>query len=257
MDKHTGSFWQGIILTMKELAQQARSLLGIQLNSAQLNALERYEQELLAWNQRANLTAIRDPQQIRIKHFLDSFTCLCVMRESPMGRIIDVGSGAGFPGLPLKIINPTMELTLVESVGKKADFCRHIVKTLKLEGVQVAQERVETLGQSHAHRQQYDWATARAVAVLPVLVEYLLPLVRVGGAALAMKGESAPAEAHEAEHATRVLGGHLRKLVPVTLPGVAEERYLVVIDKVAATPVAYPRRVGTPAKHPLKLPAVI
>jgi 16S rRNA (guanine527-N7)-methyltransferase len=101
-------------------------------------------------------------------------------------------------------------------------------------------------------RQQYDWAMARAVASLDVLVEYLLPLVRVGGAILAMKGETAPAEAHQAEHATRLLGGHLRKLTKVTLPGVAEERYLVVIDKIAATPEAYPRRVGAPSKRPLR-----
>ena len=239
---------------MKELALYARNLLGIQLTQAQLNALERYEQELLAWNQRASLTAIRDPHQIRIKHFLDSLTCLCVMRETPMARVVDVGSGAGFPGLPLKIVYPSIDLTLVESVGKKADFCRHLVKTLKLDGVQVAQQRVELLGQTETYRQQYDWATARAVAVLPVLVEYMLPLVRVGGAMLAMKGESAPAEAHEAEQATRMLGGHLRRLIPVTLPGVVEERYLVVIDKVAATPTAYPRRVGIPSKRPLKLP---
>ena len=145
-----------------------------------------------------------------------------------------------------------MQLTLVESVGKKADFCRHVIQKLGLEGVQVVQERAETLGQMPEHRQQYDWALARAVAVMNVLVEYLLPLARIGGAALALKGENAPAEAHAAEHATRLLGGHLRKLIPVTLPGVVEDRYLVVIDKVAATPNAYPRRVGMPSKHPLQ-----
>jgi 16S rRNA (guanine527-N7)-methyltransferase len=174
------------------------------------------------------------------------------MREASTERVIDIGTGAGFPGLPLKIINPGMRLTLVESVGKKAEFCRHLVKTLKLEGVDVLQERAETLGQSPDHRQSYDWAIARAVAILPVLVEYLLPLARVGGAALAMKGESAHAEAHSAEHATHILGGRLRKLMPITLPGVAEERYLVIIEKVAATPDAYPRRVGLPSKHPLR-----
>jgi 16S rRNA (guanine527-N7)-methyltransferase len=237
---------------MKELAQQARTLLGIQLSSRQLNALEIYERELLVWNQHTNLTAIREAEQIRIKHFLDSLTCLIVMRDSPPARIIDVGTGAGFPGLPLKIIFPAMQLTLVESVGKKADFCRHVVQTLGLDGVQVVQERVEALGQMAEHRQQYDWALARAVAVMNVLVEYLLPLVRIGGAALALKGESAPAEAHAAEHATRLLGGHLRKLIPITLPGVVEDRYLVVIDKVAATPNTYPRRVGVPSKHPLQ-----
>jgi 16S rRNA (guanine527-N7)-methyltransferase len=237
---------------MKELAQQARTLLGIQLSSRQLNALELYEQELLHWNEHTNLTAIREPEQIRVKHFLDSLTCLLVMRDSPPARVVDVGSGAGFPGLPLKIYFPAMQLTLVESVGKKADFCRHVIQKLGLEGVQVLQERAETLGQMPEHRQQYDWALARAVAVMNVLVEYLLPLARIGGSALALKGESAPAEAHAAEHATRLLGGHLRKLIPITLPGVVEDRYLVVIDKVAATPNTYPRRVGVPSKHPLQ-----
>jgi 16S rRNA (guanine527-N7)-methyltransferase len=168
-----------------------------------------------------------------------------------MEKIIDVGSGAGFPGLPLKIICPRMQLTLVESVGKKANFLRHIVNTLGLQDVQIHQERVETMGQKPAHRQKYDWAIARAVANMPVLVEYLMPLVRVGGAAIAMKGESAPAEVQTAEHAIRVLGGHLRKLIPVTLPGVVDERYLVVIDKIAATPPGYPRKVGVPARKPL------
>ncbi len=237
---------------MKELARHARALLGIQLTPAQINALSIYEQELLKWNERINLTAIRDPQQIRIKHFLDSLTCMCVMRDTPVERVIDIGTGAGFPGLPLKIINPNIQLTLVESVGKKADFCRHLAGLLKLDNTQVLQDRAEVVGHMSAHRQQYDWALARAVAVLPVLVEYLLPLVRVGGAILAMKGESAPVEAHESEHATRLLGGHLRKLVPITLPSVVEERYLIVIDKIAATPDAYPRRVGLPAKKPLQ-----
>lgn len=236
---------------MKELSNHARNLLGISLSAAQLNALERYEQELLVWNQRHNLTAIRQPAEIRIKHFLDSLTCLPLLREKPLERVIDIGSGAGFPGLPLKIVHPTMQLTIVESVGKKADFCRHVVQTLGLENVQVLCERAETVGQMSAHRQQYDWALARAVAVLPVLVEYLLPLTRVGGSMLAMKGESAPAEAHAAEHAAHLLGGSLRKLHPITLPGVVEERYLVIIDKIAATPDAYPRRVGAPSKKPL------
>lgn len=236
---------------MKALAQQAYNLLGIQLAPIQLDALKQYEQELIAWNELVNLTAIRDQAQIRTKHFLDSLTCMRVMRDTRMERVIDVGTGAGFPGLPLKIIYPAMELTLVESVSKKADFCRHIVTQLKLEGVEVIPERAEAVGRMAAHRQKYDWAIARAVAVLPVLVEYLLPLTRIGGNTLAMKGESAHAEAHDAEHAIRLLGGHLRKLVPVTLPGVVEERYLVVVDKIAATPDAYPRRIGVPTKKPL------
>ena len=237
---------------MIELAQHARSLFGIHLTSSQLRALERYQQELLEWNLSVNLTAIDDPEQVRIKHFLDSLSCLCVMGDLGAGRLVDVGTGAGFPGLPIKILYPSLRLTLIESVGKKADFCRHIVRTLNLEGVQVVRQRAEAAGHMDEHREAYDWSLARAVAVLPVLSEYLLPLTRVGGAMIAMKGESAPAETHAAEHAIRLLGGHVRKLVPITLPGVAEQRFLVVIDKVAATPGGYPRRVGIPAKKPLK-----
>jgi 16S rRNA (guanine527-N7)-methyltransferase len=236
---------------MKELTQFAEQKLGIRLSRTQLSALALYERELLDWNMRFNLTAIRDPHEIHIKHFLDSLTCVLVMRESAVGRLIDVGTGAGFPGIPLKIVYPKLQLTLVESVGKKAEFCRHLVNIMALPGVEVVQERAEVLGQDQNYREQYDWAVARAVAILPVLSEYLLPLVRVGGCMLAMKGESGPAEAHSAEHASRLLGGHLRQLLPITLPGVVEERYLVVIDKVAATPTAYPRKVGIPAKRPL------
>jgi 16S rRNA (guanine527-N7)-methyltransferase len=213
--------------------------------------LERYENELLAWNLRVNLTAIDKPEKIQTKHFLDSLTCLIVMRGSPAERVIDVGTGAGFPGIPLKIICPTIRLALVESVGKKAAFCQHIVDSLGLRNVTVLSERVEAVGGLPTHREQYDWAIARAVASLPVLVEYLLPLVRVGGKALAMKGESGLAEAQSAENAMRLLGGCLNQIVPVTLPGVEDQRYLIVIEKIAATPDRYPRRVGVPTKKPL------
>jgi 16S rRNA (guanine527-N7)-methyltransferase len=236
---------------VKTLAQHVRDVVGLRLGAAQVAAMERYERELLDWNRRFNLTAVRDSNGVQVKHFLDSLTCFLALRESSVNRVIDVGTGAGFPGLPLKIACPTMQLTLVESVGKKADFCRHVAKTLALDGVDVVQERVEVLGKMEAHREQYDWALARAVAAMPVLAEFLLPLVRVGGRALAMKGENGPAEAQSAERAMRVLGGHLRQIVAVHLPGVVEERYLVVVDKVAATPANYPRRVGVPAKRPL------
>ena len=237
---------------MKQLAQQIYRQIGMRLSARQMTLLEQYEQELLAWNERFNLTAIRDVEEVRVKHFLDSLTCVQAMRESPGKRLADIGTGAGFPGLVLKIVYPAVQLTLVESVGKKADFCRHVVNTLGLDNVEVIQERAENIGQLLAYREQFDWAVARAVAALPVLAEYLLPLVRVGGSMLAMKGESGPVESHASEHALQMLGGHLRQLVPVTLPGVVEERYLVIVDKVAATPARYPRRVGIPAKRPLQ-----
>jgi 16S rRNA (guanine527-N7)-methyltransferase len=144
-----------------------------------------------------------------------------------------------------------MKITLVESVGKKAMFCQHIVRVLGLENVEVIQARAEDLGQKAEHREKYDWAVARAVAQMNVLMEYLLPLVKIGGMVLAQKGESAPAEAQEAEKAMKLLGGKLKQLIPVTLPGVADDRYLVLIDKVAATPPKYPRKAGMSAKTPL------
>lgn len=236
---------------MHKLYQEAYDLLGIDLTARQLAAFERYRQELLDWNARFNLTAIRDEPGVRTKHFLDSLTCILAWRDRPPVALVDVGSGAGFPGLPLKILQPSLQLTLVESVGKKAEFCRHMTGALGLEKVEVLQTRAEEVGRMADRRERFDWAVARAVANLPVLVEFLLPLVRIGGAVVAQKGASGPAEAHASENAIRVLGGRLRQLMRVDLPGVAEERYLVVIDKVAATPSNYPRRVGLAAKKPL------
>jgi 16S rRNA (guanine527-N7)-methyltransferase len=236
---------------MEKLVQATREMLGIQLSGNQLANLNAYESELLSWNRRFNLTAVREPVSIRIKHFLDSFTCIIAMRESPPSRLVDIGTGAGFPGIPLKILMPQCNVSLVESVAKKADFCRHIVDHLQLEGIEIFNARAEELGHDSRHRQQYDWAVARAVARLPVLMEYLLPLVRIGGRALAQKGEDALAEAHSAEHAIHLLGGRLKQLITVNLPGVADERSLIVVDKIAATPDRYPRRTGVASKNPI------
>lgn len=237
---------------MEKWVKDLKALVGIQLTARQIAAFQRYEDELLEWNSRMNLTAIRDREGIRTKHFLDSLSCILAFRERPPERLIDIGTGAGFPGIPLKIIYPRMKLTLVESVGKKLEFCRHMVETLDLEDVTLLQARAEALGQDRAHREQYEWAVARAVANLPVLAEYLLPLVSLGGRMLAQKGESAHAEAVAAQKAIRLLGGELQQIIPVLVPGIAEERYLVVVDKVASTPPGYPRRVGLPARRPIQ-----
>jgi len=226
-------------------------LFNVHLTGRQVLALVTYEKELLEWNQKFNLTAIRDTESIRTKHFLDSFSCVLAWKASPPNHLIDVGTGAGFPGIPLKILYPNLKLTLVESVRKKVMFCQHIVSLLGLEHVNVLQARAEDLGQDPQNREKFDWAVARAVANLNVLSEYLIPLVKVGGAMLAQKGESGPAEAQSAEGAMTLLGGKLKQLIPVNLPGVADDRYLVVVDKVAATPPKYPRKPGIPGKQPL------
>jgi 16S rRNA (guanine527-N7)-methyltransferase len=236
---------------METLARDAQALFNIHLSGRQVMALATYEKELLEWNQKFNLTAIRDTESIRTKHFLDSFSCVLAWKASPPNQLIDVGTGAGFPGIPLKILYPHLKLTLVESVGKKAMFCKHIVGVLGLEQVEVVQARAEDLGQNPEHREKYDWAVARAVANLHVLSEYLIPLVKIGGNSLAQKGESGPAEAQSAEEAIHILGGKLKQLIPVNLPSVAEDRYLVVVEKVAATPPKYPRKPGIPMKMPL------
>jgi len=236
---------------MEKLVQDALTLFNVQLTGHQVHALTTYERELIEWNQKFNLTAIRDTIGIRTKHFLDSFSCALAWKASLPKNLIDIGTGAGFPGIPLKIIYPITEVTLVESVGKKAMFCQHIISLLDLEGIEIIKVRAEDLGQMGEHRERYEWGIARAVANLRVLSEYLLPLVQVGGVMLAQKGESGPAEIQEAEEAIKLLGGEVRQLVPVTLPGVVEERHLVLVDKVATTPPGYPRKPGIPTKKPL------
>jgi 16S rRNA (guanine527-N7)-methyltransferase len=237
---------------MEKLIKFTREIVGIQLSTDQVNSFRVFEDELIYYNNQFNLTAIRDPESIRIKHFLDSLTCLLAMdlHKRPES-LIDVGTGAGFPGIALKIIMPRMRLTMVESVHKKARFCEHIAAKLGLENVTVISERAEDVGQSVEHRQAYDIAVARAVAATSVLAEYLLPLVKLGGAAIMQKGESAHVEVQAANKAFEILGGRLRQVIPVLLPGVVEERFLVVVDKVAVTSNAYPRKAGIPTKHPL------
>lgn len=237
---------------MEKFIQNVKEIVGLHLTPSQVTAFQVYETELMAWNAQFNLTAIRDVEGIRTKHFLDSLTILLALNGQTMpNSIIDVGTGAGFPGIPLKIILPRLKLTLVESVHKKAHFCEHMVEKLGLKDVLVMAERAEDVGWIANQRQSYDLAVARAVAPMAVLVEYLLPLVKLGGVVVMQKGESAHAEAQAAGKAIEILGGRLKQIIPVLLPGVVEERFLVVVDKVAMTSQEYPRKAGTPSKHPL------
>jgi 16S rRNA (guanine527-N7)-methyltransferase len=234
------------------LKSHAKNVLGLDLSADQLNAFEEYGRELLTWNARYNLTAITDPVEIEVKHFLDSLSCLSVIQLRGEERVVDVGTGAGLPGLPLKIVRPSIQLTLVESIGKKADFCQYIIDKLGLIGVDVVPTRAETLGRDLDHRASYDWALARAVAVAPVLLEYLLPLLKLNGHALLQKGSTGPQEIQSANRALALLGGEVVQMAPVELPQVSETRYLILVRKCAATPEKYPRRPGMPAKRPIK-----
>ncbi|MCD6520987.1 MAG: 16S rRNA (guanine(527)-N(7))-methyltransferase RsmG [Anaerolineae bacterium] len=248
-----------------ELLQAEAKELGLILSPAHLRLFERYYQELTAWNRRLNLTAITGYEEVQRKHFLDSLSCLLAF-PSPEAQVpdtvplqlesralwcLDVGSGAGFPGVPLKIMLPEARMTLVEATGKKVAFLRHLVQVLGLQGVEVLHARVEEVGHQPEHREKYDVVVARAVAHLAVLAEYCLPLLRLGGRMIAPKGEGAAQEVEEAQLAFETLGGALVALKPVRLADLGE-RYLVVVDKVAPTPARYPRRVGIPAKRPLR-----
>lgn len=240
---------------MERLIEGAK-LLGIQLTAQQQADFERYTQELIEWNQKFNLTAITDYEQVQIRHFLDSISCLAAKEirtalKGPNPRVIDVGSGAGFPGIPLKIICPTIHLTLLEATGKKVTFLEHIIEQLNLRNVVAIKARAEELAHDPVHRQRYDLVMARAVAELPVLMEYTLPFCAKGGWVVAQKGESGAAEAWSARRAISILGGELRRVMPVELAGLPEDRSLVIVQKVSPTPADYPRRPGVPARHPL------
>jgi 16S rRNA (guanine527-N7)-methyltransferase len=224
---------------------------GLTLSAAQVTQFDHYRQLLIEWNERMNLTAITNPAAIQTRHFLDSLTCALATGDLNGQNLVDIGTGAGFPGLPLKILYPELKLTLVESVTKKTHFLEAVVQQLELKEVTVLSERAETIGQSVTHRGRYDWAIARAVAEMRVLVEYLLPLCRVGGHILAQKGETAPAETEAAAKAIQTLGGGPPQLYAIQLPQRDEQHYLVAIEKIKETPPTYPRRPGMATKRPL------
>ncbi len=236
---------------MFTLAQQSTEQFGLPLSEAQVTQFAAYARELAAWNSHTNLTAITDETGIQVRHFLDSLSVAQAVLMLPGQRVIDVGTGAGFPGLPLKIAFPGIHLTLLEATGKKVDFLDHVIAALGLVDVTTLRARAEEAGQMPAHRAAYDVVLARAVTRLPALVEYLLPLAKVGGYCIAMKGRTVYEEVKDAGRALNLLGGRVSEVVTVSLPGVAESHYLVVIEKVTPTPASYPRPPGIPTRKPL------
>jgi 16S rRNA (guanine527-N7)-methyltransferase len=233
----------------EQLLLQTCAAWGIELSVIQVAQFAAYAEGLQHWNARINLTAITDLEAIYRLHFLDSLSLARFWGTGPR-RLIDVGSGAGFPGLALKILRPELELILVESVGKKAEFLRVMADELGLGMVRVLARRAEEVGRDLTERECYDLVTARAVAELRVLVEYTLPLLQVGGRMLAPKGAAVYTEVTAAEQAIALLGGALVAVEMVDLPG-QDARAVVIIDKQQPSDPRYPRAPGVPAKRPL------
>lgn len=238
-------------MEFRDEMKKAASDFGTPLDDVQLNRLVLYNTLLLEWNQKMNLTAITDSKEVAVKHMVDSLSAFddTLFREGM--RAIDVGTGAGFPGLVLKIFFPSLELVLLDSLQKRVKFLETVVSALGLSGVSCVHGRAEETARQEGYRERFDLALSRAVARLSVLAEYTLPFVRIGGSLLALKGAKFAEEMTEAETAAKLLGGDVPTAKPVKLPGLDDGRAIVRIDKIRPTPKAYPRKSGTPEKKPL------
>ena len=237
-----------------EKLKSGAAKLGLELTPGQLELFQLYYQELVDWNQRMNLTAITDYEEVQVKHFLDSLTVTLGMKQ-PIGesdcRVIDVGTGAGLPGIPLKIVLPEIKLVLLDSTAKKAAFLHHLKQKLELDDVEIVVGRAEAVAHKSQYRERFDVVLSRAVAPLPTLVELTLPFGAVGGTFIAQKKGAIDPELSQASRAISLLGGKQREVKRIDLEEFTDERWLVIIDKVSPTPEQYPRRPGMPAKRPL------
>lgn len=216
-----------------------------------LEQFETYYQELISWNERMNLTGITEREQVYMKHFFDSASLAFFLDMTEFQRIADIGSGAGFPSIPLKIIFPHLQVTIIDSLNKRIQFLNHLISSLGLTGIDAIHARAEEAGRLAHYREQFDLVTARAVARLTVLNEFCLPFAKVGGTFAAMKGTHPQEEIDEAKYSTALLGARLQQVHAFRLPIEHSERHIIVMEKVKPTPKAYPRKPGTPLKQPL------
>jgi 16S rRNA (guanine527-N7)-methyltransferase len=241
---------------LSTLVRGARKL-GVELDAGQLATFERYYRLLEAAGSRSSITAVSGYEAVQQRHFLESLALLSPLREAGLlapgrpVRALDLGAGAGLPGLPLKIAAPQLELTLLEATARKADFLRETVRELALDAVEVLVARAEDAARQAGRRESYDLVVARAVAALPALLELALPFLHVGGVLAAPKGSRAPQEVRQSERALGLLGGELLSATALAIPGAEHRPWLILVRKVAPTADLYPRRPGIPAKRPL------
>lgn len=225
---------------------------GIILNDEQLDQFEKYFQTLVEWNQKMNLTAITEKNEVYLKHFYDSISAAFFYPFENVKDVCDVGAGAGFPSIPIKIVYPHLNVTIVDSLNKRIQFLHHLAEILQLNGVNFVHDRAETFGQRKEYREKFEVVTARAVARMSVLSELCLPLVRLGGHFIAMKAANVKEELEQGKKAITVLGGKIEKIHSFTLPIEESERNIVVISKVKETAKKYPRKPGVPNKTPIE-----
>ncbi len=236
-------------MTFAEILAAKGAEAQLSFTEEQLAQFTRYYELLVETNKVMNLTAITEPEEVAVKHMVDS---LLAYEDGMQGKtLVDVGTGAGFPGVPLKIYCPSLRVTLVDSLGKRLRFLQQVIDELGLKGIRCEHLRAEDAGRSKKHREQYDYVTARAVARLSVLSEYCLPLAKKGGQFIALKGSRFAEEIEEGEAAVKILGGKIISAEPVKLPGLDDGRAIIKIAKIKATPAQYPRKAGTPEKQPL------
>lgn len=234
------------------LLRQGITELGIPANERLVGRFLAYMDGILSWNDKVNLTAITDREEFIRKHFLDSLTCSPFPEMEEAERIIDVGTGAGFPGIPLALVFPEKQFVLMDSLKKRLKIIDELTEELGIANVRTLHGRAEDLARMKEHREQYDLCVSRAVANLAVLSEYTLPFLKVGGTLLAYKGPEALQEIQSSGNAVRTLGGILSEERRVTIPGLESSHVILIINKIKHTPESYPRKAGTPAKEPLK-----
>lgn len=223
--------------------------INVLLNEEQLDKFYKYMNLLLEWNEKMNLTAITDEDGIILKHFVDSLTVLEYLKDSK--SIIDVGTGAGFPGIPISIMNNDKNIVLMDSLNKRINFLNDVVQKLNLDNVRTIHSRAEDLGQNNMYRQMYDVVISRAVANLTTLVEYMLPLTKIGGMCICMKGQEIVDEIKNSEYAIELLGGEIETIDEFCLPNSEMKRNIIIIRKIKNTDRKYPRKAGMPSKEPI------